>query len=75
MSDRELEQSLEKLNDSVVVPQTTPAISLDGDAQKYYDDEKRYLADRHREDMADRSDARSQRGRYAKWVFVLSAFG
>lgn len=70
MSDCEIEQSLaEKLNVSVVVPQTK--IEPVDDARKSFNDEKRFYAERHVQDILDRHDARGQRRHYAKRVFIL----
>ena len=70
MSD-DLKQALEQLEDSVVVPATATAIVPVEDAQKSFDDEKHFYADRHNRDMADRDAARDQRRLYAKCVFGL----
>lgn len=73
MSDRDLKQALDealvRLADSVVVPQ--PQVPPAENTQQTFDDEKRFLTDRHDRDMADRDTARDQRKVYAKYVFVL----
>jgi hypothetical protein len=71
MSDGDLTQALERLEDSVVVPQTTTAIAPIEDAKKSFAEERHFYADRHNRDMADRDAARDQRRLYAKCVFAL----
>jgi len=72
MNDSELKPALARLKDYVVVPATPTSTGPPDEAKRSLADENDVFAkDRHDRDMRDRDDARDQRRKYAKWVFIL----
>jgi hypothetical protein len=75
MSDGDIKQALDRIAQSVIVPQVSDATEQIQEAKQALSKESRqFEADRHSRDMADRDAAREQRRVYAGRVFILVCF-